>query len=92
MLPLATRRHYADSAKLCVLARGDAFLLSLLVSVVAVSALTVNPEPGYEFYGERGVEAVRLLAGNGAWRLALSKSPHEANALIRQVFAQDGPG
>jgi len=92
VLPLATRRHYADSAKLCVLARGDALSLTPMEPHEAVTALTVNPEPGYEIYGARGVEAVRLLAGSGAWRLTLSKSPHEAIGLIRQVFAQDGPG
>jgi len=92
LLPLATRRDYADSAKLCVLARGDALSLTPMEPDEAVTALTVNPEPGYEFYGARGVEAVRLLAGSGAWRLTLSQSPHEAVGLIRQVFAQDGPG
>jgi hypothetical protein len=92
VLPLATRRDYADSARLCVLARGDKLSLTPMAPDDAVSALTENPEPGYEFYGARGVEAVRLLAGSGAWRLTLSKSPHEAVGLLRQSFAPAGLG
>ncbi len=87
VLPLATRRDYADSARLCVLARGDELSLKPMVADDAIIALTANPEPGYEFYGARAVEAVRLLAEQGAWQLTLSRSPREAIALIRQVFA-----
>jgi len=92
VLPLATRRSYADSATLCVLASGDNLSLTPMAPDEAITTLTANPEPGYEFYGARCAEAVRLLAGSGAWRLTLSKSPHEAIGLIRQVFAPDGPG
>ncbi len=92
LLPLATRRDHADNATLCVLARGDDLSLTPMAPDEAVTALTANPEPGYEFYGARGVEAVRLLAGSGAWRLTLSKSPRDAIGLIRQVFAPNDPG
>lgn len=92
VLPLATRRDHADGAVLCVLARGDALSLKPMAPDDAVTALTANPEPGYEFYGARAVEAVRLLAASRAWRLTLSRSPHEAIALIRQAFAPNDPG
>jgi len=92
VLPLASRRDYADSATLCVLARGDVLSLTPMAPDEAVIALTANPEPGYEFYGARGIKAVQLLAGSGAWRLTLSKSPHEAIRLIRQNFAPSDPG
>jgi len=91
VLPLATQRSYADHATLCVLARGDDLSLTPMAPEEAVTALTENPEPGYEFYGARAVEAVQLLAESGAWRLTLSKSPHEAVGLIRQVFAPNDP-
>ena len=92
VLPLAARRDHADRARLCVLERGDGLSLTPMAPDEAIAALTVNPEPGYEFYGTRAIEAVRLLASDGAWRLTLSKSPHEAVGLIRRVFAPDDPG
>lgn len=87
VLPLATRRDYADRARLCVLERGSSLSLTPMAPEEAVTALTANPEPGYEFYGTRAIEAVQLLAASGAWKLTLSKSPHEAIDLIRRVFA-----
>jgi len=91
VLPLATRRDYADRARLCMLERGDDLSLTPMAPDEAVVALTANPEPGYEFYGARAVEAARLLTAGGAWRLTLSKSPHEAIDLIRRVFAPSDP-
>lgn len=91
VLPLATRRDHADRARLCVLGRGDSLSLTPMPPDEAVTRLTANPEPGYEFYGARAVQAVRFLAEDGAWRLTLSSSPHEAIGLIRQVFAPNDP-
>jgi hypothetical protein len=92
ILPLATPQNWADQATLCVLAPGDSLSLTPMAANDAVVALTANPEPGYEFYGPRSVDAVRMLAGDGAWRLALSKSPHEAIDLIRRTFVPDKSG
>jgi hypothetical protein len=84
------RRHVAHKAVLCVLERGDTVGLTPLTAEDAVRNLTVNPEPGYQFYGDASVAAARALAGEGAWRLTLSADPTEAIALILQRFAKRG--
>jgi energy-coupling factor transporter ATP-binding protein EcfA2 len=92
ILPMAMPQNFADEAVLCVLAAGADLSLTPMAPEDAIAALTANPEPGYEFYGARSVEAVRMLAVNGAWRLTLSKSPHEAIDLIRRTIVPDKPG
>jgi hypothetical protein len=86
ILPVDAPQNCADKAVLCVLAPGDGLSLTAMAPEDAVTALTANPEPGYEFYGARSIEAVRLLASDGAWRLTLSKSPSEAIDLIRHTI------
>jgi hypothetical protein len=81
------RRHWADRAILCVLDREETASLTSLPSDAAIAALTHNPEAGYQFYGEAADQAARALAGEGAWRLALSSNPAEAIALIGARFA-----
>jgi hypothetical protein len=87
---LAAQQDFADKAALCVLAPGDNLSLTSMSPGDAIVALTNNPEPGYEFYGARSIEAVRKLAGSGAWRLTLSKSPREAIDLIRRTIVPVG--
>lgn len=82
ILPVAAPLNCADRAVLCVLTPGNGLSLTPMAPDDAVMALTANPEPGYEFYGTRSVEAVRMLAGDGAWKLRLSQSPREAIDLI----------
>ena len=89
-LPNLAPSHSADRAILCVLARGDKPALEPLSQDEAVAALTDEPEPGYEFYGQGSKVAARALAGSGAWRLTLSANPAEAIALARRTFAS-GP-
>ncbi len=92
ILPLAAQPNFADRAVLCVLAPGDGLSLTPMTATDAIVALTAKPEPGYEFYGARANEAVRMLAGNGAWRLTLSKSPRAAIELIRRTIVPDKLG
>jgi hypothetical protein len=83
------RRHMAERAVLCVLGRGDEPALEPLALEAAVAALTVTPEPGYQFYGEASVAAARALAASGAWQLILSPNPMAAIALVRRRLAPD---
>jgi hypothetical protein len=87
IIPIASPRHMAERAILCVLARGDRAGLEPIGREDAVIQLTADPEPGYQFYGERSAAAVRTLAAGGAWRLTLSSDPAEAIALVRGAFA-----
>jgi hypothetical protein len=84
------RARVAHEAVLCVLERDETVHLAPLSAEEAVHSLTVNPEPGYQFYGDASVIAARALAGKCAWRLALSADPAEAIALILQRFAKRG--
>ena len=86
ILPVEAPQNFADKAVLCVLAPGDGLSLTAMQPDDAVIAVTANPEPGFDVYGARSVEAARLLAGNGAWRLTLSESPREAIDLIRHTI------
>lgn len=86
ILPVNTPQNFADKAVLCVLSPGDGLSLTPMAPDDAVTAVTENPEPGFDLYGARSVEAASLLAGNGAWRLTLSKSPREAIDLIRHTL------
>lgn len=86
ILPVDAPQNCADKAVLCVLAPGDGPSLTPMLPDDAVIAVTAHPEPGFDLYGARSVEAARLLAGNGAWRLTLSKSPREAIDLIRHTI------
>jgi hypothetical protein len=84
------RRHMARLAVLFVLERGEEVRLAPLSFGEAVQALTADPEPGYQFYGDGSVAAARALAANGAWRLTLSNDPQEAIALVMRRFAKSG--
>jgi hypothetical protein len=86
ILPVDAPQNCADKAVLCVLAPGDGLSLAAMQPDDAVIAVTANPEPGFDLYGARSVEAARLLAGNCAWRLTLSESPREAIDLIRRTI------
>jgi hypothetical protein len=84
------RRRVAREAVLCVLERGETVHLAPLSAEDAAHSLTVNPESGYQFYGDASLIAARALAGKGAWRLTLSADPAQAVALILQRFANRG--
>jgi hypothetical protein len=86
-LPVAAPRFRADQALLCVLARGEDVSLKPIAEADAVAALTCDPEPGYEFYGTRAVDAVRAIARGGTWRLTLSRNPAEAIGVLAAAFA-----
>lgn len=79
--------HVAEHGILCVLARGERILLEPIGRTQAVAEIVADPEPGFEFYGERSVAAAHALAKSGAWRLSLSKDPAEAIDLVRCTFA-----
>lgn len=87
VLPLAAARQSADRAMLCVLARGERAALTALLPEEAVMRLTRVPEPGYDFYGDRMASAVRSLARERCWQLALSRDPAEAIAALQRHFA-----
>jgi len=83
-LDVSAPRSFADRSILCVLERGNAVALEPMTQADAVATLTTSPESGYEFYGERSANAVRVLGTHGCWRLTLSADPSEAIALLRQ--------
>jgi hypothetical protein len=85
-LPIARPRHVADRAKLCILTRGTRAALEAIGMDEAVFALTDAPEPGYEFYGKRAMDAAYALASSGCFRLSLSCNPAEAIAVVRDRF------
>ena len=85
-LPITAPRSSADRAVLCILERGSTAGLEPIAPDAAVDILTRAPEPGYEFYGARGEEAVRALARGGCWRLTLSADPREAIDLLKRNF------
>jgi hypothetical protein len=85
-IPLSAKRDFAGDAVLCVLAHGAGLSLSTIGTDEAIRAVAANPEPGYEFYGERSMRVARHLAGDQAWRLTLSNSPDEAIDLIRRTL------
>jgi hypothetical protein len=86
-LAIAAPKRTAKCAILCVLRRGDEIGLEPLAQTQAVAEVVTDPEPGYEFYGERSTAAARALAESGAWRLTLSADPAEAIDLVRRIFA-----
>ena len=86
VLPIAAPRFRAEQASLCVLARGEDVALEPMAEADAVAALTRDPEPGYEFYGTRAVDAVRAIARGGAWRLTLSHDPDKAIEVLASAF------
>jgi hypothetical protein len=92
ILPVHKPQNFADKAVLCVLSAGYGLSLTPMAPNDAVTAVTANPEPGFDLYGARSVEAARLLAGHGAWRLTLSKSPRDAIDLIRHIILPGEPG
>jgi hypothetical protein len=88
-IPMNDRQDFADDALLCVLEHGCRVAISSITALEAIDALTAAPEPGYEFYGARSVDAATALTRNGAWRLTLSKEPRDAVALICRTFADN---
>ena len=78
---------YAERAILCLLSRAERVSLTPLDPDEAAAQAVADPEPGYEFYGERSLRAARALARGGAWRLALSDDPAEAIAVVRRTLA-----
>jgi hypothetical protein len=86
VLPIAAPRCRAEQASLCVLARGEQVSLEPMAEADAVDALTRDPEPGYEFYGMRAVDAVRAIARGGTWRLTLSRDPDRAIDVLAATF------
>ena len=87
-LTVATPRDMAERAILCVLKRGEKVGLEPIGQTEAVAPFVADPEPGYEFYGERSADAARALAKGGAWQLTLSADPAEAIDLVRRTFAR----
>jgi hypothetical protein len=79
--------RFAERSILCLLDRGQRVSLTPLDPDKAAAEAVADPEPGYEFYGERSLTAARALARGGAWRLALSCDPMEAIDLVRRTFA-----
>jgi hypothetical protein len=86
-LPITAPRHRAEQAVLCVLARGDIVTLEPIPEADAVGTLTRDPEPGYEFYGDRAVEAVCAVARGGTWKLTLARDPDAAIAALAAAFS-----
>jgi hypothetical protein len=87
-LPIAAPRFRAEQASLCVLARGEDVSLEPIAEADAIEALTHDPEPGYEFYGARAVDAARAIARGGTWRLTLSRDPDKAIEVLAAAFAE----
>jgi hypothetical protein len=90
-LPITAPRFRAEQAVLCVLAHGDDVALEPMPEADAIEVLTRDPEPGYEFYGDRAVEAVGAVARGGTWKLTLARDPAAAIAALAAVFSGHGP-
>ena len=90
-LPITAPRYRAEQAALCVLARGDAVALEPMPEADAVEVLTRDPESGYEFYGDRAIEAVRAVARGGTWKLTLARDPDAAIAALADAFSGPAP-
>ena len=86
-IPIIHRCRKAERAMLFLLTKGDRIIFHRLGPDDAVRELTRNPEPGYEFYGARLEEAVRVLASGGCWQLSLSNNPDEAIAALVRGFS-----
>lgn len=90
-IPLTHRCRKAEHAMLFLLTRGDRVIFRRLDTEDAVRELTQDPEPGYEFYGARLEEAIRILAAGGCWQLNLSTDPDEAIAALVREFSVSVP-
>jgi hypothetical protein len=86
-IPIAVPRYRAERTRLCVLGRADEVSLEAMPEAEAVTALTREPEPGYEFYGKSATEAVRAIAAGGCWKLSLSRDANAAMSLLATTFA-----
>jgi hypothetical protein len=90
-LPIQRPSYSAESAILCVLARGDSVGVEPMHSDEAISVLTGSPEPGYEFYGHRPAAVIRALARSGCWKLTLSSDPDAAIDVLLDNLTRADP-
>ena len=83
-------QRYADNAGLCLLERGAHSTPSLerIEPAEAVTAMTARLDPGYHLFGDTIGERIARIAERGAWRLALTDSPHDALPLLDEIAAE----
>lgn len=86
-IPIVHQCRRADRAALFLLTKGDRVVFQRLDPEDAVRVLTRDPEPGYEFYGARLEEAVRVIAASGCWRLTLSTNADDAIGALVRAFS-----
>jgi len=77
----------AQRAGICVLERTDgAASLETLEARLLQEALLHRLDPGFDIFAEKISEAVRMLAGQGGWKLRVGKDPQQALDQIESVF------
>ena len=81
LIPVARR------ARVCLLSPGAAVARIETADRSEIrAALLDRLEPGFDLYPETDAPAADALAGEGGWRLHLSKDPHESVPLIQEMI------
>ncbi len=74
-------------AAVCVLSQGkEAASLERLNASAVFDFLTSRVESGFDIYPAEGKRVAEQLAGNGGWRVHLSKNPFDAVPLIEEML------
>ncbi|HEU4722974.1 MAG TPA: hypothetical protein VFS59_16555, partial [Gemmatimonadaceae bacterium] len=84
-------RLVAHDATVCMLSRdGGPIALEPLSPVAVARALAEQLAPGFDRFRARWPAVVHTLAGRGGWRLNLSRDPHDAVPVVRDLLARAG--
>ncbi|HKH90565.1 MAG TPA: hypothetical protein VKA54_02115 [Gemmatimonadaceae bacterium] len=82
-------RLVASDATVCVLSRdGGPLALEPLSSEAVTRALDEQLAPGFDRFPTSWPAVARALSARGGWRLNLSRDPHEAVAIVRDLLAR----
>jgi hypothetical protein len=82
--------RYADISGICLLGRSPhgRAALERIEPAQAVAAMTAQLDPGYDLFAASIGERITRIAECGAWKLALTDSPHDALPLLEQIAAE----
>jgi hypothetical protein len=82
-------RLVATEATVCVLSRdGGPLAIEPLAPAGVARALEEQLAPGFDRFPERWPSVVRALTARGGWRLNLSRDPHEAVPVVRDLLSR----
>jgi len=79
-------RYVAESAIVCLLARGASASLERVSAETLSSALAAQLAPGFDRFPGRVEGVFSALSATGGWRLTLSQDPHDALPFLRQAL------